>query len=292
MRRYVSGERMRREAWRDGSIAPMRILSAGLLFSLLLTWQSTGAAQQRRRRAAPPPPAAQQPTTNDTAARGRFDAGLAFYEDGRFEEALVEFEAAWQLSQRPEMLINIANAAERALKFDIAIEHLQLFLERTPDAPNREAIERRIARDQSTLARANAPVSSLTTPATRVAAPPSVEHSSRSGPVAAIVTLSAAGALAIGALVTGLVAHSTYSDLEGACPGGICPPDRQSDLDSGTTMALVSTVLSGLAVVAGGVGLVLLILSGSGDDYAPATSARLELAPGPAPLGATARVRF
>jgi tetratricopeptide (TPR) repeat protein len=269
----------------------MRILSAALLFALLLGWQSAGAAQQRRRRAAPPPPDTTQPTTDDLAARGRFDAGLAFYEDGRFEEALVDFEAAWQLSQRPEMLINIANAAERALKFDVAIEHLQLFLERSPNAPDREAIERRIARDQSTLARANAPVSSLTTPAGSNVAPAADPPSGGGAPVAAIVTLGAAGALAIGAVITGLVAHGTYSDLESACPGGVCPPDRQSDLDSGETMALVSTVLTGLAVVAGGVGLVLLFVGGS-DDEAPADRARLELAPGPTPLGATARVRF
>lgn len=284
---------MRHEASGDGSIAAMRSFSATVLLSLLLI-HGVAAAQARPADAA---------ATNDAAARGRFAAGEAFYEEGRFEEALDEFAAAWRLSQRPEMLINIANAAERSLKFDVAVEHLRLYLERVPDAADRPTIERRIARDESTLARANPPRTDVVPPPVEATPPPvdttpgepripPVDEDSGGGaPVAAIVTLSVGGALAIGALITGLVAHGTYADLDGACPGGICPPDRAGDIDSGTTMALVSTVLTGLAVVAGGIGLVLLVM-GDSDDEAPATSARLELAPGPAPLGATARVRF
>lgn len=271
----------------------MRSFSATVLLSLLLT-HGVAAAQARP---------ADATATNDAAARGRFAAGEAFYQEGRFEEALDEFAAAWRLSQRPEMLINIANAAERALKFDVAVEHLRIYLERVPDAADRATIERRIARDESTLARARqqrtdavaAPVDAAPPPddsgADRARVPAVDEASASGAPVAAIVTLSAGGALAIGALITGLVAHGTYTDLDGACPGGICPPEREGDLDSGKTMALVSTVLTGLAIVAGGIGLVLLVIGGS-DDEAPATRARLELAPGPAPLGATARVRF
>ena len=239
---------------------------------------------------------------NDAAARGRFQAGQAFYDDGRFEEALVEFQAAWDFSGRVEMLINIANAAERALKFDVAVEHLRLYLERVPTAPDREVYERRIARDESARARmgqAGTPgethANTATPPPVDAAAVPHVVTAPRGAgsgpPIAAIVTMSAGGALGVVALITGLLAHGTYSDLQTACPDGLCPPDRASDLSSGKGMALASTVLTGLAVVAGGVGLVLLLL-GDSDEAAPATRARLELAPGPAPLGATARVRF
>ena len=295
----------------------MRRISATLVF-LLLGAHAVAAAQSR------PGGVPTAAPVSDAAARGRFQAGQAFYDGGRYEEALVEFQAAWQLSQRPAMLINIANAAERALRFDVAAESLRHYLELVPAAPERDAMERRIARSDAAMARMN-PGATVTTPVTaahptgtttdtvtaahptetepaHVAPPPidltptlpqqpPAQASEGGAPIAAIVTLSGGGALAIGALITGLLANGTYSDLEAACPGGVCPPDRASDVSAGKSMALVSTVLTGLAVVAGGVGVVLLFVGGH-DDEAPATRARLELGPGPAPLGATERVRF
>lgn len=268
----------------------MRRISATAVF-LFALWASAAAAQSRRHRPPPaPPPSAEEANqaANDSAARSRFEAGFTFYEAGRFEEALAEFQAAWQLSQRPAMLINIANAAERSLQFSVAVDALRLYLERAPDSPDRDATERRIARDESTLARAAAAAQPTPAPAPVVLPAP---EPADGAPVAAIVTLSAGGALAIGAVITGLLAHGTYGDLQTACVEGACPPDRASDLSTGKTLALVSTILTGAAIVAGGVGLLMLFLSGS-DDEAPETRARLELAPGPALVGATARVRF
>jgi tetratricopeptide (TPR) repeat protein len=267
----------------------MRRFSATLVLCLFAT-PCVAAAQTHPGGAVTPSP------VNDAAARGRFQAGQAFYEDGRFEEALVEFQAAWEFSGRVEMLINIANAAERALKFDVAVEHLRLYLERVPNAPDREATERRIARDEGAMTRMGQNGAAGGTTANTGTPPPTVppaQPSPEDGgpPIAAIVTLSGGGALGIVALITGLLAHGTYSDLQTACPDGLCPADRASDLSSGKGMALASTVFTGLAIVAGGVGLVLLLLDGD-DTEAPAARARLELAPGPAPLGATARVRF
>lgn len=268
----------------------MRRISAAAVF-LFALWASAAAAQSRRHRPPPaPPPSAEEANqaANDAAARSRFEAGFTFYEAGRFEEALPEFQAAWQLSQRPAMLINIANAAERSLQFSVAVDALRLYLERAPDSPDREATERRIARDESTVARAVAAAQPTPAPAPVVLPAP---EPTDGAPVAAIVTLSAGGALAIGAVITGLLAHGTYGDLQTVCVEGACPPDRASDLSTGKTLALVSTILTGAAIVAGGVGLLMLFLSGS-DDEAPETRARLELAPGPALVGATARVRF
>ena len=271
----------------------MRRISATAVF-LFALWASAAAAQSRRHRPppAPPPPSAEEANqaANDAAARSRFEAGFTFYEAGRFEEALPEFQAAWQLSQRPAMLINIANAAERSLQFSVAIDALRLYLERAPDSPDRDATERRIARDESTVARAPAAAQPTPAPPTAPVVLPAAA-SSEGAPVGAIITLSAGGALAIGAVITGLLAHGTYGDLQTACVEGGCPPDRASDLSTGKTLALVSTILTGAAIVAGGVGLLMLFLSGS-DDEAPETRARLELAPGPALVGATARVRF
>jgi hypothetical protein len=261
--------------------------------------------------------------TEDQAARARFEAGLVFYEAGRFEEALAEFDASWRLSQRPEMLLNIANAAERALLFQRAIDALEEYLRRVPAAEDRETVERRIERDRVTARELEARTASAGQ-GTRDAEPRTADGS---GPASAgsgsaerttdapdggdvaperrpdsgvghggaartagWITLGGAAALAVGAAVTGIVSHGTYGDLEAACPGGVCPPDRQGDIDDGRAMAVTSTVLTGLAVVAAGVGLALVIVGGGGDDADRASAARVEVTPGLA--GATVRVRF
>jgi len=69
----------------------------------------------------------------------------------------------------------------------------------------------------------------------------------------------ATAALGIGALVTGLIAHETYTDYivanEHPEPGSLA--ERQSLRDSGVAMATASTVLTGAALVGAGVTLYL-----------------------------------
>jgi hypothetical protein len=43
---------------------------------------------------------------SDQQARVHFRAGRGLYDAGRFEQAAQEFEQAYQLSQRPELLFN------------------------------------------------------------------------------------------------------------------------------------------------------------------------------------------
>lgn len=223
--------------------------------------------------------------TEDRAARARFSAGVAFYDAGRFEEALPEFEAAWRLSHRPQMLVNIASAAEGALRFGRAVEALEEYLRLVPAAEDRPAVEARLVRDRRAAERLRGG-----------------EHTSdaagepRSGgsslPLVGWVTLGAGGALGVAALITGLVSHSTYTSLDADCAMGLCPAGRASDIDQGQTMGVVSTVLTGLAAVAGAVGIVLVIAGGGGDDGEgdEADAARVVLVPGLG--GGSVRVRF
>jgi hypothetical protein len=82
--------------------------------------------------------------------------------------------------------------------------------------------------------------------------------------------------LVIGAIVGGITL-SKGSELKDACLNDICPPDRQSDIDSATTLANVSNamfVIGGVGVAVGVVGLVLM----GGDDEGTA-SLTFELGP-------------
>ncbi|HEX2675587.1 MAG TPA: hypothetical protein VHM19_03085, partial [Polyangiales bacterium] len=74
-----------------------------------------------------------------------------------------------------------------------------------------------------------------------------------------------------------------------------CPPSAQSDIDSGKTMATVSTVMLVVGVLAGGAGAVLLIMDASHGSNETAHAARagdVQLAAGPGQLGLGAQVAF
>jgi tetratricopeptide (TPR) repeat protein len=74
------------------------------------------------------------------------------------------------------------------------------------------------------------------------------------------------------------------SDLEEVCPGNICPPGSNDDIERGKLYTTIGniTLAVGVAAVAGGV--VLVLTSGSGDETAKAprkTYPKLALAPAP-----------
>lgn len=89
---------------------------------------------------APAPPSLGE----DAEARALFEAGRAAYSDGRFEDALGHFRRAHELSDRPRLLFNIANTAERLRRDEQALDAYERYLEQVPDAENRAFVEERI----------------------------------------------------------------------------------------------------------------------------------------------------
>jgi hypothetical protein len=86
------------------------------------------------------------------------------------------------------------------------------------------------------------------------------------------------GALLIAGGVTGIMAIGKEKSLEENCPNkGSCDPAYQDDLDSGETLATMSTVFS-IAGAAIGVGGVVLILTDTTPGAEKAASARPSLA--------------
>jgi hypothetical protein len=88
--------------------------------------------------------------------------------------------------------------------------------------------------------------------------------------VPAFVAFGVGGAAAIGAVHTGLVAQGKFSDADKSCK----PACSDGTVSSIKSMALVSDVLTGVAVVGVGVGAVL---------FFTAKPAGSEVARGPAP---------
>jgi tetratricopeptide (TPR) repeat protein len=82
--------------------------------------------------------------SDDERARTHFEAGRSYYEQAQYEDAAREFQESFDLSGRPELLLNISRAQERALHYDDAIGAARHYLELVPSADDHKTIEDRI----------------------------------------------------------------------------------------------------------------------------------------------------
>jgi hypothetical protein len=104
-------------------------------------------------------------------------------------------------------------------------------------------------------------------PAPPPTSPPPADSGSGLSPLVWVGFGVGAAGMVVGG-ITGAMSLSESSSLEDECGGTSCPPDRQDDIDSALTVSHVSTI--GFAVGGAGivVGVVGLLISGSGDDRA------------------------
>ena len=78
-------------------------------------------------------------------AAALFQAGRQAYWSGRYEQALQYFKGAHELSKRPELLYDMAAAADRSRKNDkVALASLEQFLNERPDSPLASAVQARV----------------------------------------------------------------------------------------------------------------------------------------------------
>lgn len=90
----------------------------------------------------------------DRLARTHYDAGSSYYQQGRYEDALREFEEAHRLSspaRKAVLLYNIGLAHERLGHLSEAIDALRRYLEGAPDADDAEIVQERIRTLQARL---------------------------------------------------------------------------------------------------------------------------------------------
>src|SRR4051794_7307165 len=83
-------------------------------------------------------------TAQEEAARVHFLSGQAYYDQANYDDALREFSEAYRISQKPGLLYNLAVCYERLGHVEAAIAALQSYLDATPDAADRVAVEGRI----------------------------------------------------------------------------------------------------------------------------------------------------
>ncbi len=204
--------------------------------------------------------------TDEERARGHFQAASSYFDEGEYEQAIREFQRAYDLSQRAGLLYNIALANERLGRYAEAAAMLRRYLTDEAEIPNRAALERRA---QSLERRAAGGQTPEEPPVVEVEVGRPQPEPAPSGaplPVGAIVSFSAAAAGLILYGVAGGLALDAYSVVQNDC--GATMSCTEEDVSSIRTLAAVADAGLGLAIVGAALGGVLLAVelgSGSGD---------------------------
>jgi tetratricopeptide (TPR) repeat protein len=195
------------------------------------------------------------------AARAHLNAGIAYYDEARYDEAAREMEAAYRVRPVAELQYNLAECYDRLGRPEEAARAYQKYLDGTPKAADRATVEARIANLQKRgpAAVAGERVVFKTIVVYREAPP-------QPGRVArwaawGVGVLAAAG-LASGIATAVLAAQAADEEKKYANPMSPAPFDgKPRDAEQrGQTMSIVSGVTFGIAVVgvAGAVALYYL----------------------------------
>jgi tetratricopeptide (TPR) repeat protein len=213
---------------------------------------------------------AEPQSSNDKEARKLFFQGDRMYEEGKYEEAVEAFEKAYQLSRRPELLFNLANAYERLGQYEEALRALRDY---APAAPkdDRERIAARLKtleeraeerRSRAEKEKAVATPAPAPAPAETKPSEPAPEEPASKPPILAY-TLLGVGAVGVGVGVFfGVQAMGAKSDAEEQCggaSGNFCRASAQGSIDDASSRALIADIAFAAGAVAAGAGVVLLL---------------------------------
>lgn len=203
------------------------------------------------------------PAGPEAEAREHFEIARRYYELGQFREAAAEFEAAYRISPRPQLLMNIylsyrdaadpVNAA-RALREYLASDH--------PSAADRPGLETRLRALERQVAEqaAATPDPVAPTETTETAAPLPPIESRTPDVVGPAIVLTAGGALLLAGVGTGAATAAEHGALEAACPDRACAPADAGRIDTVRALGITTDVLLGVGLAAAAAGLVWLIV--------------------------------
>jgi tetratricopeptide (TPR) repeat protein len=229
-----------------------RVRAAALVAALIACGPGAAAADDP-----PVDPAA------DAEAQRRFTVGREHLERGEFEAAAREFEIAYDLSGRPELLFNIALAYRDAGKLREAINALERYLASGAAEADRPRLEQRLRSMRADLA------------AREAATGADVEAETSPLVLSGIVVAGTGAAAMLASIATGLLALDAQATLDAdyCDAGALCDPGFEPTLDTARTFATATDVL----LLAGGAALVIgaaLVTTGLllGDGEAPAAA--------------------
>src|SRR4029078_6552928 len=94
-----------------------------------------------------------KPVDPKVAAKEHYNKGTSFYDLGRYDEAIKELEAAYQLKNDPAFLYNLAQSYRQAGNHEQAVHFYKTYLRYMPKAPNRADIEEKIKPEEQLIAK-------------------------------------------------------------------------------------------------------------------------------------------
>jgi tetratricopeptide (TPR) repeat protein len=212
-------------------------------------------------------------------AKQHFKQGKALQDAGKYDDAVAEFRAAYDLDQRPEMLFNIAQVYRLGSHKQSAVDYYQQYLAAQPDGPGAGEARQWIA-ELTRQIEADRPLPRE--PATPEPPPPEPPPRSepetltetRGSPPLRITGLATAGAGAI-ALGVGVVfgikarsASDTISNHQG--PWTVDEQHTFEDGQRANRTMIIGYVAGGALVAAGGV----LYYLGTRTHVVPVTGVR------------------
>jgi len=249
-------------------VAPLGIRSAGAVLAAWIFAAPLTATAQPARRAAP---AAQN--ADEARALQLFEQSVEEYRAGRFQQAADLLREAHRLHPEPTLLYNLARALEGLGDEAGAIEQYDLYLAAAPNAPDRGAIEQKVATlrrqiaEREALARAarETEPDPGSDPDAPVDPPDDVEETSSGGRGPWPWLVSGVGLAALGAGgALGAVALSRNAAADDA-PKQTEAWSRYEGARDFATAANVCFIAGGVVLAAG---VVWVILGGGGSDDA------------------------
>jgi len=246
-------------------------------------------------------PAERPVKEQDARARELFLEGEAHYAAGRYELAAERYLAAYELSQRPELLFNLGNAFERMGEYEKAADYLRRYAE-SPRARDVVSVRERVRRLEAAAAeekrRAEREQDEAQTREVEpsVGQPPAQQPAAQDDGNPAYWWLIGSGAAAVSTVVFGLLAANAGNNAAEDCTETstgrpLCRNTASSALTQETVFALGADVSAIATVVTAGVGIYLLF-QGDDEKESSATATRVEPALVPSGFGVSLSGRF
>jgi tetratricopeptide (TPR) repeat protein len=195
-------------------------------------------------------------------ARAHFERGDQLFKIGQFDDAIVEFKRAYELSPAPGLLFNIAQAYRAQKDREHALYFYTTYLREDPNAPEREYVEERIKElKQEPEPRADEPASTPAPPAPAVAPEIRADATEPSGGrglrVAGAITAGGGVVLGVAAVFFGARAISASHEISSAfAQGETWNADRTALWERGRrdqTTAVVLGIAGGAALATGSI---------------------------------------
>ena len=193
--------------------------------------------------------------TQDIEAKGWFINGQHLYKDGRYRDALVAFEAAYRLSNRPNILRSIAYCHENLGQYREALSVLREYLSMAEEQKIPE-IRRHIRRIQEELEPQDAPPVVAQSEAEE-SPPPQSEQTRQIEPrrkwrlgTGPAIGYGIGGAALITGSIFGIQAMSARSEAQSLCStgdAGFCPTDAADALNRDAGYSLFADISFGVA---------------------------------------------